>query len=179
MINYPSHQNFKDGSITKNIRVNRYIRAKEVRLIDADGQQVGIMALHEALRIAGERGLDLVEIASNVTPPVCKILDFGKYRYQISKKQSQRKTMDVKEIKIRPRITEYDLGLKVRNIRRFLDKGNKAKIPMFFRGREIVRPELGMKVFGKVTEMLTGKFNVEQAPKFEGNHITMVIAPGK
>jgi len=137
------------------------------------------MALHEALRIAGERGLDLVEGASNVTPPVCKVLDFGKYRYQISKGQSQRKTMDVKEIKIRPNITEHDLGLKVRNIRRFLDRGNKAKITMFFRGREIVRPELGMKVFAKVTEMLTGKFNVEMAPKFEGNHITMVITPSK
>jgi translation initiation factor IF-3 len=137
------------------------------------------MSLQDALRAAGERGLDLVEVASNVTPPVCKILDFGKYRYQISKRHSQRKTMDVKEIKIRPRITEYDLGLKVKNIRRFLDQGNKAKITMFFRGREIVRPELGMQVFTKVTEMLTGKYNIEQSPKFEGNHITMVIAPGK
>jgi len=137
------------------------------------------MPLHEALHAAGERGLDLVEVASNVTPPVCKILDFGKYRYELSKKQAQRKTMDVKEIKIRPQITDYDLSLKVRNIRRFLDRGNKAKITMFFRGREIVRPELGMKVFARLTELLTGKFNVEQAPKFEGNHITMVIAPGR
>ena len=135
--------------------------------------------MHEALRIAAERELDLVEVATNVTPPVCKILDFGKYRYQISKKQSQRKTMDVKEIKVRPQITEHDLGLKVKNIRRFLDRGNKTKVTMFFRGREIVRPELGMKVFGKLTELLAGKFNIEQAPKFEGNHITMVIAPGK
>jgi translation initiation factor IF-3 len=135
--------------------------------------------LHEALRIAGERGLDLVEVATNVAPPVCKILDFGKYRYQISKRQSQRKTINVKEVKIRPQITEYDLGLKVKNIRRFLDRGNKAKVTMFFRGREIVRPELGMRVFGKLTELLTGKSNIEQAPKFEGNHITMVIAPAK
>jgi translation initiation factor IF-3 len=131
------------------------------------------------LRVAGERGLDLVEVASNVTPPVCKILDFGKYRYQLSKRQSQRKTIDVKEIKVRPHITDYDLSLKVKNIRRFLDCGNKAKITMFFRGREIVRPEIGMRVFGKITELLTGKFSIEQAPKFEGNHITMVIAPGK
>jgi len=137
------------------------------------------MPFHEALHAAGERGLDLVEVASNVTPPVCKILDFGKYRYRLSKKQAQRKTMDVKEIKIRPQITDYDLSLKVKNIRRFLDRGNKAKITMFFRGREIVRPELGMKVFGKLTGLLTGKFSIEQAPKFEGNHITMVIAPGK
>lgn len=135
------------------------------------------MRVNDALRIAGERGLDLIEVASNVIPPVCKILDFGKYRYQLNKKQTQKKTIDVKEIKIRPQITEYDLGLKVKSIRRFLDEGNKAKVTMFFKGREIVRPELGMKVFGKMTQLLTGKFNLEQAPRLEGNHITMVIAP--
>ncbi len=129
------------------------------------------------MKIAIEKDLDLVEVASNVIPPVCKILDFGKYRYQLSKRQAQRKTIDIKEIKIRPQITEYDLGLKVKSIRRFLDDGNKAKVTMFFRGREIVRPELGMKVFGKIPRLLTGKFNIEQAPRLEGNHITMVIAP--
>jgi translation initiation factor IF-3 len=135
------------------------------------------MSVGDALKVADERGLDLIEVASNVVPPVCKILDFGKYRYQLSKKQAQRKTIDVKEIKIRPQITEYDLGLKVKSIRRFLDEGNKAKVTMFFRGREIVRPELGMKVFDKIRKLLTGKFNIEQAPRLEGNHITMVIAP--
>jgi translation initiation factor IF-3 len=135
------------------------------------------MSVNDALKIADERELDLVEVASNVTPPVCKILDFGKYRYQLSKKQTQRKTIDVKEIKIRPQITEYDLGLKVKSIRRFLDEGNKAKITMFFRGREIIRSELGMKVFGKLIKLLTGKFNIEQTPKLEGNRITMVVSP--
>ena len=135
------------------------------------------MSVNDALKIADERELDLVEVASNVSPPVCKILDFGKYRYQLSKKQTQRKTIDVKEIKIRPQITEYDLGLKVKSIRRFLDEGNKAKITMFFRGREIIRSELGMKVFGKVIQLLTGKFNIEQNPKLEGNRITMVVSP--
>jgi translation initiation factor IF-3 len=135
------------------------------------------MPVSDALKIAVERGLDLIEVASNVTPPVCKILDFGKYRYQMSKKQTQRRTIDVKEIKIRPQITEYDLGLKVKNIRRFLDEGNKAKVTMFFRGREIIRSELGMKVFGKIIQLLTGKFNIELEPKLEGNRITMVIAP--
>jgi translation initiation factor IF-3 len=95
----------------------------------------------------------------------------------LSKKQTQKKAMGVKEVKIRPRITEYDLGLKVKNIRRFLDEGNKAKVTMFFRGREIIRPELGMKVFEKMTQLLAGKFNVEQAPKLDGNHITMVVTP--
>jgi translation initiation factor IF-3 len=135
------------------------------------------MAIVDALRIAGERGLDLVEVAANVKPPVCKILDFGKYRYQLSKKQTQKKTSDIKEIKIRPQITEHDLGLKVKNIRRFLDEGNKAKIMMFFRGREIIRPEFGMRAFQKILETLTGKFNVEQSPRLEGNHITMVLTP--
>jgi translation initiation factor IF-3 len=148
-----------------------------VRVVDVDGGQLGIMPVFEALKVAKERGLDLVEVATNVVPPVCKVLDFGKYRYQLSKKQTQKKAMGVKEVKIRPRITEYDLGLKVKNIRRFLDEGNKAKVTMFFRGREIIRPELGMKVFEKMTQLLAGKFNVEQAPKLDGNHITMVVTP--
>jgi translation initiation factor IF-3 len=129
------------------------------------------------LRIADDKGLDLIEVAPEVVPPVCKILDFGKYRYQLNKKQTQKKTISVKEIKIRPQITEYDLGLKVKNIRRFLDEGNKAKVTMFFRGREAIRPELGMKVFYKINQLLTGKVNVEHAPKLEGNRITMVVAP--
>jgi translation initiation factor IF-3 len=164
-------------SVTKDIRVNEQIRVREVRLIDADGGQLGIVSISEALRIADDRELDLVEVAPNVTPPVCKILDFGKYRYQLSKKQTQKKTMDVKEVKIRTQITNHDLGLKVKNIRRFLDEGNKAKITMFFKGREIIRPELGMKVFERIKELLTGKFNIEQSPKLEGNHITMVVGP--
>ncbi len=148
-----------------------------MRVVDVDGGQLGIMPVFEALKVAKERGFDLVEVAPNVVPPVCKVLDFGKYRYQLSKKQTQKKAMGVKEVKIRPQITEYDLGLKVKNIRRFLDEGNKAKVTMFFRGREIIRPELGMKVFEKMTQLLTGKFNVEQAPKLDGNHITMVVTP--
>ncbi|NWF97945.1 MAG: translation initiation factor IF-3 [Nitrospirae bacterium] len=161
----------------KDIKVNEQIRAKEVRLIDVDGSQLGIVPINEALKIAENRELDLVEVAPNVSPPVCKILDFGKYRYQLSKKQTQRKTIDVKEVKIRPQITDNDLGLKVKSIRRFLDEGNKAKVTMYFRGREIIRPEIGMKVFEKIGQLLTGKFNIEQMPRLEGNHITMVIAP--
>jgi translation initiation factor IF-3 len=138
---------------------------------------LGVLPVREALRIAEDRDLDLIEVAPNVAPPVCKLLDFGKYRYEINKKQTQKKAIGIKEVKIRPQITENDLGLKVRNIRRFLDEGHKAKITMYFKGREIIRPELGMKVFDKLKEMLTGKFTVEQSPKLEGNHITMVVAP--
>ena len=129
------------------------------------------------MRIADDKGLDLIEVAPEVVPPVCKILDFGKYRYQLSKKQTHKKTISVKEVKIRPQITEYDLGLKVKNIRRFLDDGNKAKITMFFRGREAIRPELGMKVFDKINQLLTGKFSIEHATRLEGNRITMVVGP--
>ncbi|MDI6891072.1 MAG: translation initiation factor IF-3 [Thermodesulfovibrionales bacterium] len=159
------------------MRANEQIRAKEVRLVDVDGKQLGIIPLGDALKIASDRGLDLVEVAANVKPPVCKILDFGKYRYQLSKRQTQRKAAEIKEVKIRPQITGHDLGLKVKNIRRFLDEGNKAKVTMFFRGREIVRPEFGMKVFEKILKTLTGKFNVEQSPKLEGNRITMILTP--
>ena len=163
--------------ISKDIRVNEGIRSREVRLIGEEGEQLGIVTIQEALRISRERGFDLVEVAPNAAPPVCRVMDFGKYKYQMSKKQTGRKTIDVKEVKIRPQITEHDLQLKVKNIRRFLDEGDKAKITMYFRGREIVRPEIGMRVFAKLPEMLTGKFTVEQQPRLEGNHITMVVAP--
>lgn len=142
-----------------------------------DGKQLGVMPVREALRLAEDRELDLVEVAPNADPPVCKIMDFGKYKYQLSKKHSVRKTIEVKEIKIRPHIDLHDLELKAKNIRRFLDDGNKAKITMFFRGRERVRPDIGMKVFEKLTELITGKYSIEQSPMLEGNHITMVIAP--
>jgi translation initiation factor IF-3 len=148
-----------------------------VRLVDSDGKQLGIMPLSDALKIARDKDLDLVEVAANVKPSVCKILDFGKYKYQLSKKQQQKRSVNVKEVKIRLQITEHDLNRKVGNIRRFLDDGNKAKVTMFFRGREIVRPERGMKLFERILQLLIGKFNVEQSPRLEGNHITMVIAP--
>ncbi|MCX8026653.1 MAG: translation initiation factor IF-3 [Thermodesulfovibrionales bacterium] len=159
------------------MRFNEGIKAKEVRLIDETGKQIGVVPTREAIIMAKDKGYDLVEVAGNIAPPVCKIMDFGKYKYQLSKKHSSRKTVDVKEIKIRPQINDHDLQLKVKSIRRFLDEGDKAKVTMMFRGREVVRPEIGMRVFQKLTEMLEGKFTIEQQPKFEGNHITMVIAP--
>jgi translation initiation factor IF-3 len=136
-----------------------------------------VMTVRDALSKAADRELDLVEVSPTATPPVCKIMDFGKYKYQLNKKHAQRKTIDVKEVKVRPQINEHDLELKIRNINRFIDGGDKAKIVMYFRGREIVRPELGMKVFDKISRNLTGKFQIEQQPRLEGNHITMVVAP--
>jgi translation initiation factor IF-3 len=157
--------------------VNEQIRAREVRVIDSEGQQLGVMTAREALSRAEERDLDLVEVSPTAVPPVCKIMDFGKYKYQLNKKHAQKKTIDVKEVKVRPQINEHDLDLKIRNVNRFIEGGDKAKIMMYFRGREIIRPELGMKVFERISQNLTGKFQIEQQPRLEGNHITMVVAP--
>lgn len=143
--------------------------------MDADGRQLGVMSAKEALKIAEQRELDLVEVAPAAAPPVCRIMDFGKYKYQISKKQTAKKTQDVKEIKLRPRIDEHDLQLKAKQISRFLEEGHKAKITMIFRGRERGRPELGMKVFEKLQELISGKFVMAQSPRLEGNSITMVL----
>lgn len=173
----PGGENISTRDIAKGIRVNEQIRAREVRVIDAIGTQLGVMSVRDALAAARERELDLIEVSPNANPPVCKILDFGKYKYQLHKKHAQRKTVDVKEVKIRPQIDDHDLNLKIRNINRFIEEGDKAKVVMYFRGREIVRPELGMKVFEKVIQSLTGKYQVEQQPRMEGNHITMVVAP--
>jgi translation initiation factor IF-3 len=163
--------------VSKGIRINEQIRAREIRVIDKDGEQLGLMSVRDALKIAEDRELDLVEVSPTAVPPVCKILDFGKYKYQLNKKQTQRKTTSIKEIKVRPQVGEHDLELKIRNINRFIEEGDKTKVIMYFRGREIIRPELGMKVFEKISQRLTGKFQVEQQPKLEGNHITMVVAP--
>lgn len=163
--------------ISKDIRVNEGIRSREVRLIDDEGKQLGVVPVAEALKLAKERDFDLVEVSPTSAPPVCRIMDFGKYKYQLSKKHTARKTVDVKEVKVRPQIGDHDLELKIRNMRRFLDDGDKAKVLMYFRGREIVRPEIGMKVFDRILAELPGKFSVEQQPKLEGNHITMVVAP--
>lgn len=129
------------------------------------------------MQLAEERELDLVEVAPNSVPPVCRIMDFGKYKYQLSKKHTARKTIEVKEVKLRPQIGDHDLELKAKNILRFVGDGNKAKVTMFFRGREMARTDLGLKVFEKLNQLIAGKINVEQAPKREGNHITMLIGP--
>ncbi|WP_353685152.1 translation initiation factor IF-3 [Thermodesulfovibrio sp. 3907-1M] len=165
---------------TKEIRVNEGIKAKEVRLVDENGKQIGVVSTREAIQIARDRGYDLVEVAPNANPPVCKIMDYGKYKYQLDKKSSSKKTSTVKEIKIRPQISDHDLQLKVKHIKRFLEDGDKARVTLFFRGREIVHPELGMKVFDKIKALLIGfSHRIEQEPRLEGNNMSMIIAPGK
>ncbi|WP_460181682.1 translation initiation factor IF-3 [Thermodesulfovibrio sp. TK110] len=162
------------------MRVNETIKAKEVRLVDENGKQIGVVSTREAIQIARERGYDLVEVAPNANPPVCRIMDYGKYKYQLEKKSSSKKTPTVKEIKIRPQISDHDLQLKVKHIKRFLEDGDKARVTLFFRGREIVHPELGMKVFDKIKALLVGfAHRIEQEPRLEGNNMSMIIAPGK
>lgn len=148
-----------------------------MRLIAADGKQMGVVPIEKALSEARESGLDLVEVAPNSGPPVCRIMDYGKYRYQQSKKHSHRKTIEVKEVKVRPSISDHDFELKLKNVLRFLEAGNKAKITMFFRGRERMRPERGMLVFDRITEFIGDEYTIEVKPRLEGNKITMVVAP--
>jgi translation initiation factor IF-3 len=153
----------------------------EVRVIDADGAQLGILRTDEALRRAEEAGLDLVEVSPKAMPPVCKIMDFGKFKYETAKKTKEARkhqsTVTVKEIKFRPKTDDHDLDFKVKHIRRFLQEGNKAKLVVVFRGREIVHPETGQDVLKRVVELTADIAQVEQNPMMEGRRMLMIIAP--
>lgn len=162
-------------------RVNEGINAPEVRLIDHEGTQVGIVSIQDALTRADDVGLDLVEISPNAEPPVCKILDYGKLKYEQQKKRNEarkkQKTIDVKEVKMRPGIDTHDYDVKMRNMVRFLGEGDKVKVTIRFRGRELVHQNLGMKVLNRVTDELGELAKIEQFPKMEGRQMVMVLAP--
>ena len=138
---------------------------------------MGILPVREALNIAEEQNLDLVEVAPDAKPPVCKIMDYGKYRYQLNKKHSKQKNIGVKEIKVRPQISKHDLDFKTRNIKRFLEDGNKVKVTLLFRGREIVHSSLAGGVFDRILEELSDRANIEQKPKLEGRQMIMILSP--
>ncbi len=161
--------------------MNEAIEAVEVRLVGADGEVLGVVKIDEALRKADEAGLDLVEMAANSKPPVCKILDYGKLKFLDQKRKAdarkKQKTIDVKEIKMRPGIEQHDYDVKMRSMRRFLDDGDKVKVTLRFRGRELAHQELGMRVLERVQTDLEEESKVEQFPKMEGRQMTMVIAP--
>jgi translation initiation factor IF-3 len=161
--------------------VNTEIDAKSIRLIDADGEMVGVVSIREGLDMAAEVGLDLVEVSPNADPPVCKILDFGKYKYEVQKKKNEarkkQKVIDIKEIKLRPNIDDNDYNIKMRNMRKFLEDGDKVKITLRFRGREMAHQDLGVKVLDRVREGLDDLAKVEQFPKMEGRQMVMVMAP--
>ena len=162
-------------------RVNEAIDVAEVRLIEPDGDNVGVVSTDEALRRAENFGLDLVEISPGADPPVCKILDYGKYKYEAQKRKNEarkkQKTIDVKEIKMRPNIDTHDYDVKMRSIHKFIDEGDKVKVTMRFRGREMAHQDIGMKVLERVRKDLDEEAKVEQFPKMEGRQMTMVMAP--
>src|SRR6201989_2563343 len=166
----------KDGP-----RVNEEIRVREVHLIDKDGGNRGTVSIAEALQAAQEAGLDLVEISPNSSPPVVKVLDFGKYKYQEQKKAAEarkkQKIVEIKEIKFRPMIDDHDYDVKMRSMRRFFEEGDKVKVTLRFRGREMAHQELGTKLLDRVRDDLTKMAKVEQEPKFEGRQMVMVLAP--
>ncbi|MCW5699158.1 MAG: translation initiation factor IF-3 [Rhodospirillales bacterium] len=161
-------------------RVNEEIDSANVRLVDQNGQQVGVTDINRAIDMAAAAGLDLVEVSPNADPPVCKILDYGKYKYEAQKKKNEarkkQKSIEVKEIKMRPSIDEHDYQVKVRNMRKFLDEGDKVKVTIRFRGRELSHQYLGMKVLDRVREELQELSKVEQFPKMEGRQMVMIIA---
>jgi len=163
------------------LRVNERIRISPVRLIDEGGEQVGIVPTDEARSLARERGLDLVEVAPNSRPPVCRIMDYGKYKYEQARKAKEAKKkqhqITVKELKLRPKIEEHDFGFKMRHARRFLEDGDKVKFTLRFRGREMTHPELGARVLERIKEELSELGSVETDVKMEGRQMTMLIAP--
>jgi len=163
------------------ININRNIRAKEVRVIDPDGIQIGIIPTYKAIAVANDFGLDLVEISPNATPPVCKIMDYGRYKYETTKKKQEAKkkqtTFQLKEIKVRPKTGEHDLNTKINHIKKFLDRKDKVKVTVIFRGREITLTNLGRELLEKIVQETEEIAIVEQPPKFEGRTMVMVMAP--
>ena len=163
------------------LRVNDRIRISPIRLIDDEGEQVGIVPTDEARRMARERSLDLVEVAPNARPPVCKLMDYGKHKYELARKlreaRKKQHNIHVKEVKLRPRIETHDLEFKMRHARRFFEEGDKVKFTLMFRGREITHPELGIRLLEQVKGELEDVAAVETAIAREGRTMTMVMAP--
>ena len=161
--------------------INEEIRAKELRVIAADGTQLGIMSREEALALSEEKRLDLVCISPKANPPVCKILDYGKHRFQEQKKKAEarkrQKVVELKEIKLRPNIDTHDYEVKAKAMHRFFDEGDKVKVTLRFRGREMAHPELGMKLMQKVQADFEEEAKVEFHPKMEGRQMIMILAP--
>ena len=161
--------------------MNADILNEEVRCIAPDGEQLGVMKTEDAIAEADSHGLDLVEVSPNADPPVCKILDYGKFKFEAQKKRNEakkkQKVIEVKEIKLRPNIDEHDYQVKMRSVQKFLDEGDKVKVTLRFRGREMAHQELGVNVLNRVREDTDEVAKIEAFPKLEGRHMIMVIAP--
>nr|WP_197079233.1 translation initiation factor IF-3 [Candidatus Syntrophocurvum alkaliphilum] len=167
--------------ISKDWRVNEEIRAKEVRLVDEEGQQLGIVPVREAQETAQNRGFDLVEIAPSANPPVCRLMDYGKHKFEQSKREKEarkkQKVISIKEVKMRPNIDEHDFQTKTKNARKFLNSGDKVKFTIMFRGRQITHPEIGKQISEKFAEQLSDISSVEKPPKVEGRNMVMILVP--
>jgi translation initiation factor IF-3 len=162
-------------------RVNERIRIREVRLIDDEGNQVGIIATRDALEMARQKGLDLVEVAPNAVPPVCRLMDYGKFRYEQSRKERDSRknqhVVELKEVRIRPKIDDHDLETKGRQAAKFLDHGDKVKLTVLFRGREMAHPDIGKGLLDQLLELLKTHGTVEQTPRLEGRAMTAILNP--
>lgn len=171
----------KESTIRDRFRINNRIRAREVRLIDENGVQVGIITVREAVILAEERGLDLVEVAPNAVPPVCRLLDYGKFRYEQSKKEREarrnQKQSDLKQIRLMPKTDDHDLGVKANQARRFILAGDKVKFNVRFRGREMAHPDIGRKMLEQIAEQLRDITVIEQKPLMEGRVLSLLLAP--
>jgi translation initiation factor IF-3 len=166
---------------TKELRINNRIRINEVRLIDEKGDQLGVVPIVEAMRRANEAGLDLVEVSPNAKPPVCKLLDYGKYKFEMEKKgkesKKKQKAVRLKEIRMQPKIDIHDLKFKTKHIKEFLEDGNKVKVTIRFRGRELAHTELGKVVLDKVLDLLEDSYNLDRPAKMEGRFMSMFLSP--
>ena len=168
-------------SSSDGLRINEMINSRSVRCIDPYGEQLGILSIDEAMNKAEELGLDLVELQPNADPPVCKILDYGKHKYQAQKRANEarkkQKIIEVKEIKLRPNIDQHDYQVKMKAVRKFIDGGDKVKITLRFRGREMVHVEIGTDLLSRVREDIDDFAKIESMPKMEGRQMTMILAP--
>jgi translation initiation factor IF-3 len=174
----------KGGRLSvKDFRINELIKAREVRLIGKDGEQIGVVPIQKALELASEAGMDLAEIAPTAQPPVCKILDFGKFKFEQEKQQREskkkQKLIKMKEIRMQPKIDVHDLQFKTKHIKEFLDEGNKVKVTVRFRGRELAHLDRGRMVLDKVVELLNDEYVMDKPPSMEGRFMSMVIKPKK
>jgi translation initiation factor IF-3 len=173
----------KENRIATELRINDRIRVPRVRVVDADGQQVGIMATQDALALAQEQDLDLVEVAAQADPPVCRIMDYGKYKYEQAVRQREARKKQshvvVKEMKMRPKIDRHDYETKKGHVVRFLRQGAKVKVTIMFRGREMIHPEIGQQLLERLAEDVADIAKVETSPKLDGRNMTMVLGPYK
>jgi len=181
---WPINRDFRGNDRPRETRVNERIRAREVRLIDENGEMIGVMAPMRALDIARDRNLDLVEISPNAIPPVCKIMDYGRHKYEQAKKENEarknQKTITLKEIRMRPRTDDHDVEVKTRKIQEFLADGDKVRVSVQFRGAEMRHPDLGRKLLDEIAEDLKGAATIERSPMMEGRMMSMIVsrAPG-